>query len=306
VTATLLLPHDAPREEWLDRRREGVTASEIATILGISPWDSAFNLYWRKLGEIPEDFDNTAMSLGRHLEPWIADRWAEDHPEFVIAETGLWRHDERTWQMATPDRYLLDRHSEERDHDAPLEIKSAGSYDGWGDEGTDQIPAYYRAQVLWQLDTLGLSKAHVTCWFKQADRRRDYVAAYDIRDVDLMRQAALEFLDQLADRTPPPVDGHKATLAALKQLHPKVEDREVEVPIRLALDYEAACTNLRVAQLDKAELENRLRDLMGDAKYAYCAGQKVATRAVYDVSQYTVQGFHVDKLIHPNAPKDPS
>lgn len=307
MNATLLLPPGAPEEEWKAARRQGVTASEIAVILGISPYDSAFNLYWKKLGELPDDFDNTAMSLGRHLEPWIADQWAADHPGAHVGVTGLWRSDERPWQMATPDRYVWDKSRSDVDGDSLLEIKSSGTYDGWGEDGSDQIPAYYRAQVLWQLDTLGMDRADVTCFFLSTRQRRDYTVAYDVTDVYLMRAAALDFMEQVERRTPPDIDAHTATLGALKALNPKVDqDAEAEVPTMLALDYEAACEAVRLAGAEKALLENRLRDVMGTAKYAMHAGHKIATRSVYDVAEHVRRAGHVDKLISAKTPKDPS
>lgn len=279
--ATLLLPHDADREEWLAARRKGVTASEIAAILGLSPWESTFGLYWKKLGVLSEDYDDDVLSLGRHLEPWIADRWAEDHPEFVVRPSGLYANRERSWQLCTPDRDLYYEQSETVQH--VLEIKSSGSYDGWGEDGTDEIPVYYRAQVLWQLDTLGLTEAHVTCFFLSSRSRRDYVVRYDTADVELMRKAALEFLDRLKNENPPPVDDHTATADALKALYPLDEDApEAEIPAALADEYERARAAYTLAESRKSEAEARLRAAMGTAKRAVSGGQKVASRSVYE------------------------
>ncbi|MBO0875327.1 MAG: YqaJ viral recombinase family protein [Pseudonocardia sp.] len=58
--------------EWFAARRQGVTASEIAAILGLSPWDSAFAIYHRKMGVLDNQPDSDVLSLGRRLEPWIA------------------------------------------------------------------------------------------------------------------------------------------------------------------------------------------------------------------------------------------
>lgn len=321
--ATLLIPPDVPYEEWKARRAElsrtAVTASEIAVILGISPWDSPFNLYWKKRGDIPADFDDDAMSLGRHLEPWIADRWHEDHPEFEVELAGLCASADRPWQMCTPDRLLFERFRCrscyeglpvpcECDERIPslLEIKSSGSYDGWGEAGTDQIPAYYRAQVLWQLDVMGLGEAHVTCLFLGTRQRRDYVVAYDVTDVDLMRKAAQQFLARVEAGEAPDIDASEATHAALIALNPKIDDSaEAEVSEQLADDYASACADYKAAKEHKAELENRLRLAMGPAKYATCGGRKVATRSVYDVPEHTRKASHVDKLT-PARTKDSS
>ncbi|MDR3033905.1 MAG: YqaJ viral recombinase family protein, partial [Kitasatospora sp.] len=37
---TAVLVPAASEAEWLEARRQGVTASEIAAILGLSPWES--------------------------------------------------------------------------------------------------------------------------------------------------------------------------------------------------------------------------------------------------------------------------
>lgn len=299
MTARLILPADADRDEWLAERRQGITASEIAVILGISPFDSPFNLYWRKRGDLPEDYDNTAMSLGRHLEPWIADQWAADHPEWQLVDGGLFASVERPWQMATPDRRLIETCGPDTVKPAVslLEIKSSGTYDGWGEDGTDQIPAYYRAQVLWQLDVMDLETAHVTCFFLGTRSRRDYVVPYDIADVDLMRKAALDFLAAIEAGDPPDIDGHRATLGALKALHPALSDEAAEVRGGLADSYREACDQLKRAKERKARIENELRAAMGDAHKAVDpAGQTVATRSIYTVAEHVRAASTVDKL----------
>jgi putative phage-type endonuclease len=308
VSARLVLPPDAPREEWLAARRPAITASEVAVILGISPFDSAFNLFFRKTGQISDDFDNDAMSLGRHLEPWIADQWAADHPEWHVFEGGLFASEERPWQMATPDRRLSGTCGPVFDPAVSLlEIKSSGSYDGWGEDGTDQIPAYYRAQVLWQLDVLGLAEAHVTCFFLATRQRRDYVVAYDVRDVHLMREAASTFLMRIEDGDPPPVDGHDATARALMELWPKVEDGEATIPAGLARRYEAAKRAAKKAKARVALAENEIRNRIGDAKTVLDpGGAKVATRSRYEVAEHVRAAYTVDKLTAPRAKKEAS
>jgi len=311
MTARLILPADAPRDQWLAARRGGVTASEIAVILGISPYDSPFNLYYRKRGELTDDYDNTAMSLGRHLEPWIADQWAADHPEWTVGTGGLYASEERSWQMATPDRLLYDGLCRcpdfadvADDHaDSLLEIKSSGTYDGWGDDGTDVIPAYYRAQVLWQLDVMGLAEAHVTCFFLSTRNRRDYVVAYDADDVQLMRKAAHAFMDAVEAGTPPDIDWHPATEAALKALNPKVDDDETEIAAALADRYATACQRFALWKRIKKQVENELRDAMGPHKRATAGGLTVATRSIYTVPEHTRPESHMDKLTPPRSKK---
>ncbi|WP_242890145.1 lambda-exonuclease family protein [Actinomadura litoris] len=311
MSARLLITPTASYEEWKAKRAElsrtAVTASEIAIVLGISPWGSAFNLYHLKRGTITDDFEDNAMSLGRHLEPWIADRWAEDHPEFGVDITGLWQSEDRPWQMATPDRYLWGLAAGERDwrkHDSLLEIKSSAGYEGWGEDGTDEIPAHIRAQVLWQLDTLGLTKGHVTCWFKHTDQRRDYVIAYDEADVDLMRCEAHSFLEAVKHGDPPPIDASAATGHALMKLWPTVEDHEAIVPAGLRRRYHAALVAQKKAKERVKRAENEIRARIGNAKTVLDpTGEKVATRSKYEVREHVRAAYTVDKLVPPRAKK---
>lgn len=104
----LILPADADRDEWLEARRQGVTASEIAAILGLSPYESPRSLYHRKRGEHPEEDESDAMRWGKRLEAPIADEFAERHPEFLVMPAGLYASVKRSWQLATPDRLLYE------------------------------------------------------------------------------------------------------------------------------------------------------------------------------------------------------
>lgn len=306
MTARLVLPHNAPREEWLAARREGVTASEIATLLGISPFDSPFNLFWQKAGAIPDDYDNVRMSLGRHLEPWIAERFSEAR-DFLFEPGGLYASIARPWQMATPDGRLYDSldcgHDEQCLHpcSSPVAVwegKTSGTYDEWGDDGSDEIPAYIRAQVLWQMDVMGVGIGYVTCLFLASQQIRTYVIDYDVADVDLMRLEAVRFLDRVQAQDPPPIDAHHATTAALRCLFPDVdEDETATIPDDLAREYEHVREMYEHAKERKTGVENRLRQAMGASKYATTAeGGKVASRSVYDRKGYTVEPCTIDRL----------
>lgn len=314
MTARLILPPGADEEDWKAERLKGVTASEIAVVLGISPFDSAYNLYWKKLGAIPDDFDNDRLELGRVLEPYVASRFRKAHPQFhLAAPAGLWASAERPWQLCTPDGRVFEdvcRCGATGDvlcsclvgvDEPPVAVwegKTSATYEGWGEDGTDEIPAYYAAQVLWQMDVIGVPVGYVSCFFLSTQEIRTYRLAYDVADVDLMRTRATEFLARLAAGNPPPLDAHASTTAALKALHPDVDaDETVTVPKTVARDYQAAKRAAARATERVRRAENKVRRYLGDAKYAVDPdGQKLATRSVYDRKGYTVGPAHIDAL----------
>src|SRR5258706_1965784 len=107
MPATQIYPANEPA--WHAARRQGITASEIPVVMGLSPWSSPYALYHRKTGDLPEPEDTTVLSLGRYLEQWVADAFAERHP-FAVWGDGrkLFAHRDRPWQLATPDRILTE------------------------------------------------------------------------------------------------------------------------------------------------------------------------------------------------------
>lgn len=298
-------PHD-PR--WHELRRAGVTASEIAAVMGLSPWQSAFSLYWSKVNAW-ESGDNEYMSAGRHLEDAIADWWMATHDpleNLVAAPAGLYASRERPWQLATPDRLLylacdscdgkggygMDVCSDCRtagfrgdDLAALLEVKwVAQSWDGWGEPGTDEIPVYYRAQGLWQADTLGVDTVYFAALgpggFRAYVLRVDDAAEGDLR---MMRGAGGEFMRQLTEGEAPDLDGHSATISALQRLHPSVGEGDVEVPVELAERYRQARAERKHWDGVVAECEAQIRAALGSDFNRAVVGKKlVASRSVFE------------------------
>jgi putative phage-type endonuclease len=307
VTAVELLPPSEAvhgNERWMELRRAGVTASEIAVILGLSPYDSAFNLYWSKLNDWRWE-GNEFTSAGRHLEDAIADWWmAERDPleNLVARPAGLYVHPERPWQLATPDRLLFLPCPNCVDTDVlrPCEVcrdwGTAGdplalieckwvaySWDGWGEEGTDQVPVYYRAQALWQLDVLGVDEVHFAALGPGGFR--SYLVRRDEADLKLMRAAAEDFVRRLNEQDPPDLDGHEATISALKKLHPSLGDGDVEVPVELAEAYRRARALKKRAEDVIDRCEARIRAALGSDYSRAVVGKKlVASRSIYDQS----------------------
>lgn len=304
MTARLILPAGMDRTpEWHEQRRYGVTASEVAITAGVGGFGEEFSLFWRKLGEIGEIEDTDAMSLGRHLEPWVADKFAVAHPHLALAPGGLYASVERPWQMATPDRlvYLPGGTNPV----AVWEGKISFTSDGWGLSGTDEIPVYYRAQVLQQMDVMDVLRAYLSCLFMQSGQTRHYVIEYDPVDAEILRLSALGFIDRLTAGEPPPVDGSDSARDALKQLYPDVaEDHIAVIPQSLADAYRAACFALADAKDRRDELENQIRAAVGQAQIVQDErGRKVCTRSVYEVGPSVREGYTVDKLNPPRRPK---
>jgi putative phage-type endonuclease len=297
-----VLPAGADREKWLAARSRGLGASEIAAVLGLSPCQSPFGLYWAKIqGWRVEPTEE--MLNGLRLEPAIADWWAETqdpNENLRIVHAGLYAHPERRWQLATPDRLIyLDLDCDLGDPWArPLAVLEckwvAQSWDGWGEPGTDDIPVHYRAQVLWQCDEMGVDSWHLAALGPGGFRA--YKGRRDEDDLRVMREAGRCFWTRIEQGEPPELDAHPATLRALKALHPSLADRDQEVSPATTDGYRRARALKARAEATADLWEARLRAEMGDARRAVCGGRFVASRSIFKVAETVRHAYEVDRL----------
>jgi putative phage-type endonuclease len=297
------------RVGWLAARQKGIGASEIAALLGISPWESPFSLYWRKVNGWSYE-PSAEMEWGTRLEDAIAEKYVNVHYDRVVEESALTIGPE-PWILATPDRLVSERvQCGPCDYGlamscacgsgrllAVLELKTAHSaHDGWGEPGTDQIPVHYRAQLLWQMLVTGAPAGEVAVLIGGSDYR-EYAVHRDEKDIRVMVEAGRRFMARVAAGDPPPIDDHHATLTALKRVHADVEDVDAEVPESVAAGYARACEMERKAKAVKKRYEVQMLAAMGAAKRATVGGRKVATRVIADVAGYTVDAHRKDYLL---------
>lgn len=268
--------------EWYAARSDGLGGSEIAAVMGFSPWVSRFTLWHRKAGLVGEETDNKGMSWGRRLEGVIAEKFEEDHPEFRTEFTGTWRSVTRPWQLANPDRLirLPDGTS------AILEVKTAHTMDGWkwGKTGSDDIPVYYRSQCLWYMDALGLTNCYLIVLIGGSDDR-EYLIPYHPDDAQLLRDAGEEFMESIRNGDRPPIDGSDNTYATVRELHPDIDGTEKEIDPELAAMYRSSCVRLDDAKHEKQMYAGRILDEMGTAQYAVSDGKRIAQRVTKTGSQ---------------------
>jgi putative phage-type endonuclease len=268
--------------EWHAARATRLGASESSAVLGLSPWESKFSLWHRKAGLIPPAPETDEMAWGRHLEAPIAKRFAELHPEYQVRRTGTWVSIPRPWQLANPDRLVFSPAGPGLRERIPVEVKWSPYGEEWGESGTDEIPVYYRCQVLQQLDVLaapyGILVALVGAEY------REYRVDYDPADIEVLRCAGEEFMASLPNELNPhgdrpDIDGTGHTYHAIKQLHPQIDGSDIEIPARLARHYRMAMEIGRRAGVLEQRAKSRVLDAMGEARRAVCGGERIAIRS---------------------------
>jgi putative phage-type endonuclease len=270
--------------EWNEARKGlCITATEIAAVVGLSPWTSKFTLWHKKAGLPSAPFEpSPEMKWGVRFEDDVAEEFAERHPEHPLLHTGTWKHREREWQRATPDRL----HG-----DSIVEIKTAASPEGWGPDGSDEFPLHYRCQVLWQQDTLGLHRpARLAVLILPYDYR-EYVVEYDEAEAKILRDAAVQFLTDVEAGHRPPIDGATDTYQTIRVQPDGIEDRDVEIPAELVARWDNAYSALAAASADLTQVRGEVLDLIGNGRRAVCGDRRIAYRTVRDGATYSLHPY---------------
>lgn len=262
--------------EWHAARANGIGGSEIAAVMGLSPYESRFSLWHRKKGLIAPVEEDPVMYWGKIHEPAICAEFAKQHPELDVRLSPTYASAAHAWQIANPDRLAGDE---------LLEAKTSRDAEGWGTEGTDEIPVHYRAQCLWYLDVLGAETCHVAVLIAGTEYR-EYVVTYDSDEAYMMRIAAAEFMRTLAADERPSIDGHTATYAAIRELPDGLDDVDIQIPPELRDRLHTAQDTAWAAEDELTACKGELLNAIGTGRRAVVGRERVATRTVRDGSTY--------------------
>lgn len=244
----MTIPQDQSSQEWLNWRREKIGASDIAIIMGESPWCTPYVLWKRKLGFTPEQAQNPAMERGKQLEGHVrelvnAQRGADFQP-IVLA------HAELEWAVASLDGF--DEKSSEI-----LEIKCP-SKKTHEEARSGKVPRHYFLQIQWQLFVADLETCHYVSYLADDDIVSLKVERDDELLVDSILPAAAEFYQHLVTMTEP---------ARQEGEHIAIETREFE---EAAEEYKQAEENYKLWADKKEKARQKLISCTDDSNCVGC------------------------------------
>jgi putative phage-type endonuclease len=211
------------RDEWLEIRKAGIGGSEVAAILGLSPWSSPVDVWLDKTGRSEPKPENDAMRWGNLLEGIVAKEYAMQN-NATVRNYGYMIFDEETRQLANVDRLVSVDGSmpscRERIRTRKLlEIKTAGFADWAG-----VVPEYYQLQVQQYLALTGCDEADVCCLFMASRKLETYRIEADQNLHKAIAKHCRDWWDRhvIADVPPPP-----RSYDDVKALFPKHYNGEV-------------------------------------------------------------------------------
>ena len=235
-------------DEWLLERRKSIGASEIAAVMGMSPYSTALDVYKSKSG-VDKHFDPLLSFIGHESEAIIA-KWVEEFSGVPVKlePAFMARSVEYPFLHASFDRVSSDPFT-------TWQFKTAHQYTGhkW-DEG---IPTDIRVQVQAEMLVAGTDRAAVVVWIGG----REFRLFWEMRDNKFIGEHMIPQLTQFwadlqAGVAPPP--SNVAEMA--EAWHDSGEEMEATEEMQEIIEQRAF---LLASAKEMEEDANKLRDRLG-------------------------------------------
>lgn len=241
-----------------------IGGSEAAAACGVSPFESPYELWWRKTEGIERE-ETEAMRFGTLLEPVIFAELERRGFDVIPAPAEEWTHDHVKWMTGHVDGFVsLDGHR------AVLEIKTAGSWSGHDWHSDAGAPLPYLVQCHHYMALTGLDYALLACL---VGGQRLELRTVKRDEAAMERIIVLEdrFVHHLRTNTPPPPSGSKGDEDALRARFPESNGKTIRLDGKTweaVKELKARKEQLDVVKRQVAELQQTVELAMGDAEHA--------------------------------------
>ncbi|MDC4184533.1 YqaJ viral recombinase family protein [Loigolactobacillus coryniformis] len=259
------------REQWLKNRRGGIGGSDVAAILGMSPWRSPYQVWADKTGQLPvSDSGNEFTHWGDIMEPILANEFAATTGKKVYRQNKTYCHPKYDFLRANIDRDIAGE-------PGFLEIKTAMEYKSseWAE---DEIPAAYLLQVQHYMNVLD----RPYCYFATLVGGHHFMVKKVERDQAVIDQVQGMLVDwwqkHIIAGEPPVIDGSDSTKQTLQMLYPDSEAKEVSLPptFNQLLKKRTEAKEQIAGWQDQVSLvDNQLRAAMADNDTAHVGHYKI-------------------------------
>lgn len=262
-------------EAWLENRKAGIGSSEVATIVGLNPYETPFQLWQRKTHRTPPKDENFFMKAGHYLEDAVARFYEDESGRKVIARSAaedLYIHPNFEWARVSPDRLFWLDEKRSGDNKGILECKTTQR-----EIDPDNLPPYWFTQVQYQLGVMGRDQASLA-WLS-AGRTFDY------RDIEfvpdyfewIMGETEKFYLDNILGDKEPALTTAEDVVIKFAQHSPGMfveASDDLAEQIRILKDIKE---NIKGLETQKDEIESVLKLTIGEAEAINYHGSVMAT-----------------------------
>ncbi|HUV67030.1 MAG TPA: YqaJ viral recombinase family protein [Sedimentisphaerales bacterium] len=283
------------------QRQRFLGSSDLPVIMGVSPYSrTPADIYWSKVGPLEEESPTEAMQQGNYLEETLI-RFAADQ----LGQEVLHEREEDLYHVALwgPGKGLfaanLDGLTADRKTNVECKYCNAAYAEGYGDEGTDQIPDHVLVQVQHQLYCANLGDAWVAAALSGYSlNMRMYHVPRDDELIETISTFGAQWWRKHVEAKVPPEGGEVPPIGVLKAISRRkgvtveLSDEVLEIVER---------RELMKAQLKELKelsdgIQRTLISALGDAEIGTLPdGRKIT------YYQYSRKGFDQKRLLldHP-------
>jgi len=263
-------------QEWLNWRKNHLTASEMPIVMGVSPWSTPEKLFYEKLGLGEAQFESHNMARGKRLEPIARHKLNElkstNFVPIVIESMSF------PFLGASLDGFC---------NNVICEIKT-GNEEEKKKAQAGIIPEHYRIQIETQLLVSNLEM----CYYAFYDDADDDLTVIEVRqDLDLqvkIIEAANEFWERLQNLDPPET---------------KYEEKQDEEWIKWSATLSSAQAGIKILEVQEKEAKEKLIELsQGKCCKGYGYGVVHSVRQGSVDYKKVVEDYHVDETKYRKEP----
>lgn len=268
-------------------RTKFIGGSDVAAILGISPWRTALEVFWDKVTPRVEEIDprrQRILTRGHRMEPYVVDLLSE--------ETGLVIVKRNERYIDAEHRFIACEIDAEAESGENIEIKTVSPFKAreWGEEHTDAIPVHYTAQAMHGLMITGKA----VCVFGVligGDDFRVYRVERDEEAIAAIRAREVAFWN---DHILPAVPPEPVTVSDISAMFTKDSGLAVEATneiVDVLNQLRDAKAVIKEHEVIAENLEERLKLFMRDAAVLTVGGNPMATWKSQASSRFDQSAF---------------
>jgi len=291
---------DKSYEEWINFRSRGLGASEVGTLMGVNSWKSPAELYYQKIGLIPQKVEpNIPMFMGTILEKTVAEifeYWDGDDESMLKnyeAQTkvrtlyepiGYVVNPDYPHLFFSPDRLQIksknlrirDGRINLENVEAIIEIKTISGWSSKQWEGG--IPPSYYLQLQTYLMGLALDTGYLVA-LEDGRNLKVHRFERDSEMIEMIARMTSEFwtrveagrlaleLGEDYEQFAPPPDGTEAYAEFLNKKFANPEENTIVSTPEIdefILQYKVKNTEINLLEDEKREAANFIKDYMGN------------------------------------------
>lgn len=179
------------KEAWHSERATGIGGSELAIILGLSPYKTAYRLWAERCGFVEKDETNFVQARGQEWEPAIRAMIEEELREhFPPANV---KHPIKRYVRASLDGMSTIR---------ILEIKLVGK-EMLQQVQAGELPELYRPQVHYNMFAAGRGECVFAVYNEKLDQKAHLIVKRDDAYIETLDKAAFDFYQKIQNREAP-------------------------------------------------------------------------------------------------------